>query len=548
MGTENLVLDPAIQVTMSKTVKQLVQFLEPLGDDFKCPICLEILQEPHLTTCCGNHHLCKVCMENVKKASDSCPLCQRKSFNGFINKHFERQLNNLQVYCIYKSKGCEWIGNFGKIEQHLNVGKENGECQFTVVECPVSVECKKYILRIDLKHHVSNLCNYRQAQCMYCEFVSTYQKITTLHITECTKYPLLCPNKCSNQTYPRNQLSTHLASCPEQEVDCTFSEMGCKEKMKCWALQEHLDTNLLQHQLLMCQAFKEIKKDKREVEEQLKLLKRDKKELELKIQDMLKFSNQEDNQMKSLKFMAIEKNQSSYYSKMVEFSHLNPVAPLVFKASFEMMRQSQYNAANHYTAQPYRSPFFYNYPNGYKLQLSAEVVCHSSNCLKPQNMEHKLSTTYASHSSMETSKHFVSVNLYIFKGDHDSELKWPFKEKVTITIIQGNKQYHSVEKIFEGNQNHTSNGIKLGIKSLPGTDLITPSPLIPLPSQQALRMQPDDVPMENDLTFPLNILTCNMPQQVGMVAVFQRSHFAMSGDTRRPNVTKEIVFFEVTFS
>ena len=81
-------------------------------------------------------------------------------------------------------------------------------------------------------NHISNICEYRQTECSYCGFVSTYKKITTSHPNKCTKYPLLCPNECSNQTYPRDQLDAHLASCLEQKIDCTFSEMGCKEKIK----------------------------------------------------------------------------------------------------------------------------------------------------------------------------------------------------------------------------------------------------------------------------------------------------------------------------
>ena len=60
-------------MSMSKSVRQLVEFMESPGDDFKCPICLDILQEPHLTTCCGNHHLCKVCMDTMKKSNGKCP-------------------------------------------------------------------------------------------------------------------------------------------------------------------------------------------------------------------------------------------------------------------------------------------------------------------------------------------------------------------------------------------------------------------------------------------------------------------------------------------
>ena len=453
-------------------------------------------------------------MENVKEANGRCPFCKKKPFTGFIDKRFERQLNELQVYCIYRPKGCDWVGNFGKIEQHLNIGKENGECQFVVVECPVSVKCKEYFLRKNLKNHVNNNCKYRQTQCMYCGFINTYQNITTSHPKQCTKFPLCCPNKCSHKTYPRNLLSTHLASCPEQEVDCTYSEMGCKEKIKRQVLQEHLDTSLLQHQLIMCQAFTEMKKGKQEVEEKLELLKKDKKELEVKVQDMLKFSHQEDNQIKTLKHITKTngKLQSAYFFKMAEFSVDNPVVPVVFKTSFEITltqqtdhdhyHRSGFRNADHYTAKPYHSQFFYSHSDGYKLQLSAEVICHCSNCRKPQQK-----TTTAIHNKRQPANEWqrddvyevdnfyvgpsyhpktvisFAVNLYIFKGDHDCQLRWPFKEKVTITLylkLKDNYAYDSPRNhdrmmrgteyiphavaIFEGNRNHTDTGSKLDIK------------------------------------------------------------------------------------
>ena len=564
---------------MSKTVRQLVQFLEPLEDDFKCPICYEVLQEPHLTTCCGNHHICKGCMENVKRVNGRCPLCQQKPFDGFIDKRFERQLNDLKAYCIYESKGCKWIGNFGKIEQHLNTGKENGECQFVVVECPVSVECKEYFLRKNLKNHVSNVCKYRQVICIYCGFVSTYQNITSLHLEKCTKYPLFCPNKCSNQTYPRNQLSTHLASCPEQEVDCTFSEMGCKEKIKRRALQEHLDTNLLQHQLIMCQAFKEMKKDKQEVEEQLELLKKDKRELEAKMQDMLKLSNQEDNQIKSLKYIAKTNNhlQPAYFYKMAEFSDAHPMVPVVLKASFEITvtrqrnysQRSSFRTVDHYTAQPYKSPFFYSYPNGYKLQLSAELICHCWNCREPQQEEttaiqSQQQQTYERQRADGVYDYYVgpsyypgtvtsfAVNLYIFKGDHDSQLKWPFKEKVTITVYEYthrkglaadrriNSNYpayipHAVA-MFEGNQNYTNTGSQLDIKQViekNEADLMQPPQMA---SQRSIFDIPQKytqpkvrVLLEKGLLLPLDL----------------QIHKAFEQNYRPRN---ETIYFEVTFS
>ena len=492
-------------------------------------------------------------MENVKSTNGRCPFCQKKPFTGFIDKRFERQLNELKVYCIYRPKGCDWVGNFGKIEQHLNIGKENGECQFVVVECPVSIECKEYFLRKNLENHVNNNCKYRQAQCMYCGFVNTYQNITTSHHKQCTKLPLFCPNKCSDQTYPRDQLNPHLALCPEQEVDCTFSEMGCKEKIKRRVLQEHLDTNLLQHQLIMCHAFKEMKKDKQEVEEQLEVLKKDKKEVEVKMEDILRLSNQADNQIKSLKHIAKTniQFQSAYLSKMTEFSDVNPVVPIMLKASFKITGMSQvtdhdryYNnyggfgcrRVHHYIAEPYQSQFFYSHLNGYRLQLSAEVICHCSNCR--QAVDHANDATpYNPQTEMS-----FAVNMYIFKGDHDSRLKWPFKEEVTITMYQendsnnrrvgglaggGNPNYcnkilHAIA-VFEGNRDYKNSGSKLNIKLVAEreeTDLIhTPPQVLQLKQNvmlrsTLLRRQPDDpqayeapqkpcAPIEKGILLPL---------------------------------------------
>ena len=494
-------------------------------------------------------------MENVKIANGRCPFCQKKPFTGFIDKRFERQLNELKVYCIYMPKGCDWVGNFGKIEQHLSIGKENGECQFVVVECPVSVECKEYFLRINLENHVNNNCKYRQVQCMYCGFVNTYQNITTSHPKQCTKFPLHCPNECSDQTYPRDQLKAHLASCLEQEVDCTFSEMGCKKKIKRRVLQEHLESNLLQHQLIICQAFKEMKKDKQEVEEQLEVLKKDKKEVEVKMEDMLRLSNQADNQMKSVKHIAKTnvQFQSAYLSKMTEFSDVNPVVPIMLKASFKITvsqvtdHDRYYNRPNynyggfgcrrvhhHYIAEPYQSQFFYSHLNGYRLQLSAEVICHCSNCR--QAVDHANDATpYNPRTEMS-----FAVNMYIFKGDHDSRLKWPFKEEVTITMYQennsnirrvgglavdGNPNYcnkiilHAIA-VFVGNRNYKNTGSKLNIKlvaeqeeTLQQVSQLPRSAIQNLFCSNQLRRQPDDAqayetpqkpcaPIENGLLLP----------------------------------------------
>jgi len=234
--------------------KDQITFVESPSHDFKCPICLGVLKEPFLTTCCGNH-FCESCIASVKKNSTKCPLCKATPLNGIVNKHFKRTLNQLRVYCLYKEMGCEWIGEYGKLEKHLDFDNEKGECQFVAVRCPLSKKCECTILRKFLTTHCRKACKYRPYSCKYCGFQSTYVEITTWHNNDCVNYPLLCPNHCSKMTYPRCQLKDHIAECPDEKVACTFSEMGCKEMIKRRLLQRHLENNAVYHQTIMCQTF-----------------------------------------------------------------------------------------------------------------------------------------------------------------------------------------------------------------------------------------------------------------------------------------------------
>ena len=54
-------------------------------------------------------------------------------------------------------------------------------------------------------------------------------------------------------------MSDHLSQRPEQEIPCAFFEMGCAEVMRHKHLQEHLETNIIEHQLLTCKAFSTMK-------------------------------------------------------------------------------------------------------------------------------------------------------------------------------------------------------------------------------------------------------------------------------------------------
>ena len=70
-----------------------------LDYEFICPICHDILQEPFLTECCGQHegqHFCAGCITNSKRRLNNyCPCCRHEPVNGIIDKHFRRRLKDV---------------------------------------------------------------------------------------------------------------------------------------------------------------------------------------------------------------------------------------------------------------------------------------------------------------------------------------------------------------------------------------------------------------------------------------------------------------------
>ena len=80
--------DPLIKLMASP------DYSEDPGEDFCCPICCDVLREPFLTECCGQH-FCSDCIAKAKRKVNRCPYCQQEPLNGIIDKYFRRQLKDV---------------------------------------------------------------------------------------------------------------------------------------------------------------------------------------------------------------------------------------------------------------------------------------------------------------------------------------------------------------------------------------------------------------------------------------------------------------------
>lgn len=354
----------------------------------ECPICLHILREPHQVTCCGKS-FCRQCIEMIIDSNKPCLCYKQDNFNDFPNKGLQQPLYGFKVYCSNKEIGCEWKGELGKLDIHLNQNFQSDDaqfegCEFAEIECSY---CSDIIVRNRLLHHENELCDKRPFSCKYCSsYESTYEEVIHNHWPVCGHHPVQCPNECG--AFPlRLKLENHVAKdCPLTLVKCEFHYAGCMVKLPRRNMPDHLKESgsLVTHLSLLAVSHKQQQEEMRllskRYQEEIKVLKK-------RHQDEIKTLTEHVGKL------TIKTNQICSHVQIVpiEFSIENP-------------------RNNNWSSTP-----FYSHSQGYKLRLRF-------------NYKDKCS----------------SITCHLMQGEFDSWLKWPLKTMMTIVLhqsLQGEGDY-----------------------------------------------------------------------------------------------------------
>uniref|UniRef100_A0A8C5YJ98 TNF receptor-associated factor n=1 Tax=Marmota marmota marmota TaxID=9994 RepID=A0A8C5YJ98_MARMA len=220
------------------------QFVEQLEERYKCAFCHSVLHNPHQTGC--GHRFCQHCILSLRElnAVPICPVDKEviKSQEVFKDNCCKREVLNLYVYCK-NAPGCNAKVILGRYQDHLQ------QCLLQAVQCS-NKNCREAVLRKDLKEHLSAYCQFREEKCLYCKKDVVVINLQNHEENLCPEYPVSCPNKCL-QIIPRTKVNEHLAVCPEAEQDCPFKHYGCTVKGKRGNLQEHEHLALREHMLLV---------------------------------------------------------------------------------------------------------------------------------------------------------------------------------------------------------------------------------------------------------------------------------------------------------
>ncbi|XP_061854212.1 TNF receptor-associated factor 3 isoform X4 [Colius striatus] len=176
------------------------KFVNAVEDKYKCEKCHLILCNPKQTEC--GHRFCETCMNALlSSSSPKCTACQESIVKDKVFKDncCRRELLALQIYCRNENKGCKEQLSLGQLLMHLKT-----DCHFEELPCP-RADCKEKILRKDLPDHVEKTCKYRETTCKYCKSQVPMIMLQKHEDTDCPCVMVSCPHKCSVKTLMRSE-------------------------------------------------------------------------------------------------------------------------------------------------------------------------------------------------------------------------------------------------------------------------------------------------------------------------------------------------------
>ncbi|XP_028294687.1 TNF receptor-associated factor 3 isoform X2 [Gouania willdenowi] len=200
------------------------RFVEKPEKKYCCEACMNVLCQPQQTEC--GHRFCLSCISNI--LSQQSPVCPADMEPLFKDKVFRdvcchREIMALKVLCRSESNGCKETMSLQQIPEHLNV------CPFFEVPCPL-MKCKERMMRKEIPEHLNWKCKHRESSCEFCCSKMALIDLQKHKDTVCPAFPVSCPNHCSSSSRPRSEMTLHQQECPKAVVTCPFHRYGCSFK------------------------------------------------------------------------------------------------------------------------------------------------------------------------------------------------------------------------------------------------------------------------------------------------------------------------------
>uniref|UniRef100_A0A2K6S4N6 TNF receptor-associated factor n=1 Tax=Saimiri boliviensis boliviensis TaxID=39432 RepID=A0A2K6S4N6_SAIBB len=383
------------------------KFVKAVEDKYKCEKCRLVLCSPKQTEC--GHRFCESCMASLlSSSSPKCTACQESIVKDKVFKDncCKREILALQIYCRNESRGCSEQLTLGHLLVHLK-----NDCQFEELPC-VRADCKEKVLRKDLRDHVEKACKYREATCSHCK---SQVPMITLQVS-------LLQNESVEKNKSIQSLHNQICSF-EIEIE-RQKEMLRNNESKILHLQRVIDSQ--------AEKLKELDKEIRPFRQNWEEADSMKSSVESLQNRVTELESVDKSAGQVARNTGLLESQLSRHDQMLSVHDIR-LADMDLR--FQVLETASYNgvliwkirdykrrkqeAVMGKTLSLYSQPFYTGY-FGYKM------------CAR----------VYLNGDGMGKGTH-LSLFFVIMRGEYDALLPWPFKQKVTLMLMdQGSSRRH----------------------------------------------------------------------------------------------------------
>ncbi|XP_025774752.1 TNF receptor-associated factor 3 isoform X3 [Puma concolor] len=383
------------------------RFVKTVEDKYKCEKCRLVLCNPKQTEC--GHRFCETCMAALlSSSSPKCTACQEGIIKDKVFKDncCKREILALQIYCRNEGGGCTEQLTLGHLLVHLK-----NDCQFEELSC-VRADCKEKVLRRDLRDHVEKACKYREATCSHCK---SQVPMITLQVS-------LLQNESVEKNKSIQSLHNQICSF-EIEIE-RQKEMLRNNESKILHLQRVIDSQ--------AEKLKELDKEIRPFRQNWEEADSMKSSVESLQNRVTELESVDKSAGQAARNTGLLESQLSRHDQMLSVHDIR-LADMDLR--FQVLETASYNgvliwkirdykrrkqeAVMGKTLSLYSQPFYTGY-FGYKM------------CAR----------VYLNGDGMGKGTH-LSLFFVIMRGEYDALLPWPFKQKVTLMLMdQGSSRRH----------------------------------------------------------------------------------------------------------
>ena len=362
-------------------------FVEQLSQDFFCPVTLELLLEPQLTSCCG-HHLSLEASSRLQREEKACPMCNETGWTTVVDKFYRRRVHELRVRCPHRGSGCDWVGEVNGVERH------------------------------------AGCCPKRAWECQYCGLKCTYGEGEGEHWPTCSKFPEPCPNGCEVGSMERCNVEQHRSVCSLEPVCCEMREFGCSAVVPRKNLPTHMRESELQHltgmAVLNLRLTRQLQQDLAEKDKKIAQLQQEMAEQRQLQTEMKRDMTEERKLQTEMRREMTEKKQEM----MRELNEVHTTTQHIMYtgglwALCKVFTFDQYSQRKYGRIEVHSDPF-YTHQHGYMFNLSIWYGGTINTC--------------------------IEAYLYLLAGEYDDQLPWPVKVNIQLELLNQAGDHHPIEK------------------------------------------------------------------------------------------------------